>query len=229
MTVTELITSSLRLINVGQPGETPNTDELTDGLATLNQLIDNWRALHPLVFVMRTETFPLTAGNGTYTIGTGGDFDSDRPVKIESAGVIQSNGLRTDLALVTSKMFASIPEKSAQAMQPLVLYIDNDYPLAKIQLNPIPKLGTTTLELVMWTDLAFFALTDVVDMPPAYLKAIRYNLAVDLAPEYEREPSPLVITEAQKALAAISGLNIANFAAQEDPPPPPPAPPPQAA
>jgi hypothetical protein len=41
------------------------------------------------------------------------------------------NGLRTDLALVTSKMFASIPEKSA-SMQPLVLYIDNDYPLAKI-------------------------------------------------------------------------------------------------
>jgi hypothetical protein len=221
MTVIELITSSLRLINVGQPGETPSTDELNDGLETLNQLIDNWRALHPLVFVKRTETFPLTAGNGVYTIGTGGDLDTGRPVKIESAGVIQDNGLRTDLALVTSKMFASIPEKSAQAMQPLVLYIDNDYPLAKIQLNPVPKLSTTTLELVMWTDLAFFALSDTVDMPPAYLKAIRYNLAVDLAPEYEREPSPLVITEAQKSLAAISGLNIANFAAQEDPPPPP--------
>lgn len=228
MTVAELITSALRLINVGQPGETPNTDELNDGLATLNQLIDNWRALHPLVFTTRTETFPLTAGTAVYTIGAGGDLDTGRPVKIQSAGVIQDNGLRTDLQLVTSKMFASIPEKSAQAKQPLVLYIDNDYPLAKIQLNPVPILSTTVLELVMWKDIAFFALTDTVDMPPAYLKAIRYNLAVDLAPEYEREPSPLVITEAQKSLAAIGGLNISNFAAQEDPPPPP-APPPAAA
>ena len=228
MTVTELIISSLRLINVGQPGETPNVDELTDGLITLNTLIDNWRALHPLVYTKRTETFPLTAGQAVYTIGTGGDFDTGRPVKIESAGVIQENELRTDLALVTSKMFASIPEKSAEAKQPLVLYIDNDWPLAKIQLNPVPKLSTTTLELVMWLDLPTFALDDDVDLPPAYLKAIRYNLAVDLAPEYEREPSPLVITEAQKSLGAVSGLNIANFAAQEDPPPPP-APPQQPA
>jgi hypothetical protein len=224
MTVIELITSSLRLINVGQPGETPNTDELTDGLATLNQLIDNWRALHPLVFTKRTEAYPLTAGQGTYTIGAGGDLDTGRPVKIESAGIIQENTLRTDLTLVTSKMFASIPEKSAEAMQPLVLYIDNDYPLAKIQLNPVPKLSTTILELVMWTDLQFFVIDDDVDMPPAYLKAIRYNLAVDLAPEYEREPSPLVISEAQKSLAALAGLNLSNFAAQEDPPAPPPAP-----
>jgi hypothetical protein len=224
MTVIELITSSLRLINVGQPGETPNADELVDGLITLNTLIDNWRALHPIVYTKRTETFTLTAGQGNYTIGAGGDFDTERPVKIESAGVIQDNGLRTDLTLVTSKMFASIPEKSAEAMQPLVLYIDNDYPIAKIQLNPVPKLSTTTLELVMWSDLMPFELADVFDMPPAYLKAIRYNLAVDLAPEYEREPSPLVISEAQKSLAALAGLNLSNFAAQEDPPAPPPAP-----
>jgi hypothetical protein len=74
-------------------------------------------------------------------------------------------------------------------------------------------------------DLAYFALSDTVDMPPAYLKATGTTRGVDLAPEYEREPSPLVITEAQKSLAAISGLNIANFAAQEDLPStaPPPA------
>jgi hypothetical protein len=45
------------------------------------------------------------------------------------------NGLRPTWHW-SPKMFASIPEKSAQAMQPLVLYIDNDYLIAKIQLNP---------------------------------------------------------------------------------------------
>jgi hypothetical protein len=35
MTVIELITSSAP-VNVGQPGGTPSTDELNDGLDTLN-------------------------------------------------------------------------------------------------------------------------------------------------------------------------------------------------
>jgi hypothetical protein len=70
------------------------------------------------------------------------DFNTERPVKIQSAGVIYgdpSQGLRKNLKLISSKEFAVLPEKSALALQPIVLYNDNDYPLIRMCLWPTPE------------------------------------------------------------------------------------------
>lgn len=46
------------------------------------------------------------------------------------------------------------------------------------------------------------ATTDYL-LPPSFERAIRYNLAVELAPAYDAIPSALVVDQAQKTLANV--------------------------
>lgn len=46
------------------------------------------------------------------------------------------------------------------------------------------------------------ATTDYL-LPPAFSRAIRYNLAVELAPAYDAVPSALIVDQAQKTLADV--------------------------
>ncbi len=295
MTNQDLITSSLRLIGVLPAGQTPNPEELSDSRDVLNAMLAEWNTQGLQIFAIRHETFPLVAGTQSYTIGEGGVFDTERPVKIQSAGIVQSNGLRSPLELINSERWAGIPEKAVSAVQPLQLYNDNAYPLANLRLWPKPS-GTPSLDLAMWQELKTFssyAYTDLVidgalntkvssaarpltaadvgkylnvtggtgfteqrvkilsvlagvatcdkalgtvgstggsadldedfDFPPGYFKAIRYNLAVDLAPEFRRDVQPAVADIARQSKGELIALNVSNRAATEAPPTPPPA------
>ena len=50
--------------------------------------------------------------------------------------------------------------------------------------------------------------SDTVSVPPGYADAIRYNLAVKLAPEWGRTITPEVAEMARTSKAAIQRLNL---------------------
>jgi hypothetical protein len=295
MTWTDIVTSALVLINEATPGETLNPDEAFDGGNVFNALLAAWNLVEEHVFVVSNYQAALTASTGSYQIGVGATspgFNTIRPVKIESAGVILG-GVRTPLEIINSTKWAAINDKAATALVPSLLYNDNNYPLATLNLWPRPS-GTPTLDLFFWgefTSVTNYKYTDLVvdatnanqvtsagrpftsadignfinvgnqvfgftpgryainsvatgkatlsanvgttgttggigtydstaDFPPGYLKAIRYNLAVDLAPEYGRSPDPSVMQIAGASLAALRALNESNELGTEQPPAP---------
>ena len=221
-TTQDIVTGALRLLGVGAGDETPATEDSAIGLYALNELLNSWNAQHWSVYTIVNRQKVLTPGTGSYTIGTGGAINVARPVKIESAGIIQPGGLRTDLAIVPSAGWAKIPEKTAQAKQPLHLYNDGDYPLSKLYLWPAPA-NASTLDLYVWDELTEpLALDDDLELPPAYERCVRFNLALSLAPEFGRkaEDIPVVVQIAQSAKAELFGLNQSNSAGTEDPPQP---------
>ncbi len=144
MTVLELITAALRQIGELSPGQTPNPEEEAAGLELLNNILENWELARRKVFIIDQLFFQLSDGISEYTMGPGGDFNSYRPVKIQSANVVftdttdPKDGIAHALELVSSVNFAQIREKSLPAQRPLKLYNDNDYPLIKLYLWPVP-------------------------------------------------------------------------------------------
>uniref|UniRef100_A0A6M3J3D4 Putative tail protein n=1 Tax=viral metagenome TaxID=1070528 RepID=A0A6M3J3D4_9ZZZZ len=53
----------------------------------------------------------------------------------------------------------------------------------------------------------FDANTDDADFPPEWLRALKFNLAVEIAPEYGKEPSNTVIVKAAETKDAVSGFD----------------------
>jgi hypothetical protein len=145
MTVLALISAALRQIGELSAGQVPNDEEALAGLELLNAILESWENARRKVFIIDNLQFPLIDGVGVYTMGPGGDFDSYRPVKIQAANVIFSGdggpgeGICHPLELVPSRVWADIREKALEAQRPLRLYNNNDFPLLRLYIWPVPR------------------------------------------------------------------------------------------
>jgi hypothetical protein len=207
----DLIESALRRIGVLASGESLGATESSDALVSLNDLIDSWSTESLLIPNKIREVFPLVVGQGTYQMGSGApDFNSSRPQKIENA-LLQfpdaTNVLELPIQIVNQDEYAAILIKQLQSTIPLYLYSDGAFPNTNLNVWPVPS-TSYNLVLYSWKPLAEVAtLTTEISLPPGYSRALKYNLAIDLAPEYGKSVSPEVAAIATSSLATIKRMN----------------------
>lgn len=68
-TAQAILTRSLRLLGVIESGNSPTAEELSDGLESLNAIIETWQTDDRAYFSQVDSTFTLTTGTGQYAIG----------------------------------------------------------------------------------------------------------------------------------------------------------------
>lgn len=211
MTASDLIAASLRVIGVLASGETPTYNEQNDALKALNDLIDSWSTQQLLIPTKVREVFPLVANQQTYTMGTSGNFNTTRPQMIENA-LIQlaqnSPVLEIPMGLLTKEQYQAVILKTTVSTFPLYLYNDQAYPLSNINVWPVPNTAINNLVLYSWkplTELA--AINNALSLPPGYERALKFALAVELAPEYGRPLSDEVAVLAVESKADIKRMN----------------------
>jgi hypothetical protein len=207
-TARDIVKSALRKIAVLGQGASLNNQEAQDGLSALNMMVASWSVEGNLVFTQQFETFNIVNGQKAYTVGTGGDFNTDRVLRISSAYTTQ--GTQDYLLTRYNKdEYAAIYDKDTLGI-PSIYYFDANYPLANLTLYPVP-VGVQKITLVDENALTGFASLDTVfAMPAEYEEALIYNLAIRLAPEYEREALPSVVKIAAKSKKIVESQNSRN-------------------
>lgn len=211
MTGGDLIASSLRLIGVLASGETPSGPESADALLILQQMIDEWQTERLNIFTINILEFPLVQGQQTYTLGVGGNFNTTRPAFIQRMSVVwlanPAQPLELPLEMLTDASWQAVPVKIINSTLPVYVYDDGAYPLRNLNFWPIPTV-VDNVRIYGWQPLLTFPdLTTDIQFPPGYAKAIRYNLAVDLAPEFGRQVPPEVSVMAGLSKAHIKIIN----------------------
>lgn len=210
-TVRDLIRGSLRLVGAIATGETPSADELSDAFSVLNDMVESWSTERLLVFEKVRREFSLVAGTASYTIGTGGTFNAPRPIRIENAAIEDQSASPTveyPIEVLNREKWDRIPTKDLQSTIPAKLFIDDAYPLATITLYPVPTVANK-LVIYPWEVItAFSSVSATVSLPPGYARALRYNLAVELAPEYGKALDPKTLDIAAESKANIKRANI---------------------
>lgn len=207
-TVAEIIRGSLRVLGVLAASESPKAADEADALSTLNDMLDSWAGERLTLFATLRSTHSLVSGLTPHTIGTGGTFNTTRPVRIERASLIPqlATGTEIPLDLLTDAKWQTTQGKDSEG-KPTALWVENSYPLMKLHLWPIP-VNTDTLVLYSWLQLGRFASAAVdFDMPPGYARAIRFNLAKELAPEYGVALSGEAMDIANESKAMVKRLN----------------------
>jgi len=215
-----IISDALRLIGQVHPGQTPADAELAEGLLVLNALLDSWSIERLNIIVVGSALYDLVTATGAYTIGPGGTFNQARPIKIERANIkVVDGGAATHwlrlgpLGLLTAKEWAAIIEPGATATVPEALYYDHAFPLGNINLWPVPVFTGTApkIELFYWNALTAFPDLNTTDvsLAPGYDAALKYNLALVLAPRHGVAPPQAVVAAAAETKAAIRALNVA--------------------
>lgn len=207
----DIITGAAKKIGVIFKSEVLDDDEANDGLITLNDMLDTWSNDNLTTFSYTLENFPLT-GAASYTIGTGGNFNTSRPINIVTA-VVRIGTIDYDLAPITEEQYQlDIAFKGITLQIPKFITYDNGYPLGIIKMYAVPTAGGT-LYLQSNKPLSnLSALTTAVDLPPGWKRALIYNLAIDIAPEYGAEVPAQVQQIAKSSLAAIKRSTAINNA-----------------
>lgn len=221
-TALDLISASMKLINALAAGETLRAEDSADALDRLNDLLEAWRLERLLVYNVSRLTFPLVAGTQLYTIGTGGTFNTDRPVWIDSAKLEFNHGtvnqFELPLTMFTDQQWAEVSMKAMASSFPTGVWFNQSYPLAELRFWPIPSQADLYVALMLpQIIISPVSLTTVMALPPGYQKALRYNLAVELAPEFGVPLDPMVYKLAKDTKAAIANQNDSPVELRLDP------------
>jgi hypothetical protein len=213
VTAQTIINKSLRLLGVLASGETTTADEAQDSLYSLNSIIDSFSANPQYYFCTQAESFLLTNGQGTYTIGNDPDasppanFVTNRPIRIVGAFVRISN-VDTPLALITEQYWTNITNKSALGAPTKLLYRPN-LPYGQILLYPAPNTSTYTLVIKAERMIGEYAtLVSTQYLPPGYQRLLELSLAMELAPEYGTQVKPEILANLRADLDSLIRTNI---------------------
>lgn len=219
-TVAELIRGAFKTLGVLAAEETPTAAEETDALGTLNDLLDSWAGESLVLFAALRSTYTLVPLAQPHTIGVGGTFNVTRPTRIERASLAQVDGSLVTkeypLQILSDAEWQAIGDKSGIGT-PQVLWVESSYPLMQLRFLPRPIAADT---LVLYTSQQlgrFTATSDNFDFPPGYARAIRTNLALELAPEYGVSASAELANNASESKATLKRMNQRPSYLRSDP------------
>lgn len=215
-TAQDLIERSMRMLGILGSGVSATSQERTDALALLNELIESWNNEGLMIYEESREEYTLTPSLNPHTIGSGGTFNTTRPLRILDASYIAQD-YEFPIRVLTKEEWQTIPDKTSTSSRPSALWYEAEYPLGKIWLYPVPA-AADKLALYLWKQLdAALTLGTSLSLPPGYLRALRFNLAVELAPEFGVATPEWVAAIARESKAAIKAQNIKPQAMEIDP------------
>lgn len=208
-TAGDQINSALRLLGVLAEGETPSAATSQDALFALNQMIDSWNTERLSVFSTQDQVFSWLPGLKTRSLGPTGDFVGNRPILIDDATYFRdpASNISYGIKLINQQQYDGIAVKTVTSTYPQVMWVNMEYPNITMTVYPVP---TKTLEfhIVSVNELTTPAnLATTLAFPPGYLRAFRYNLACELAPEFGMEPPPTVVRIAMASKRNLKRIN----------------------
>lgn len=207
-TAGDIIYGALRLIGQLAEGEVPSADTAQDALAAMNMMIDSWSTERLAVYATQDQVFTWPAGQAVRTLGPTGNFVGLRPVLLNDATYyVDPQGLSFMPAIINEAEYNAIVLKTVTSTYPQVIYAEASNPNATYSVYPVPT------EALVWHFISVLPLSQPATLgtelvfPPGYLRAFRYNLACELAPEFGVEPSPQVTRVAMVSKRNLKRIN----------------------
>jgi hypothetical protein len=210
-TVGDIIRSSMRKIGVLAAGEPLPADEGDDALETFRDMVSAWSLETLLVPVVGVVTHPLSSGASEYTIGIYPEpkpvplpvthIETARPERIIAAFIRDLYGTDYILEIIDTNTFSRISQKT-NGSRPSRFWIRQGWPLNELLFESVPYADEELhLEVIQPLSeiLPAADLTEVINLPPGYQRALEYNLAIDLSDEWGKQVSPTI------AIVAVEG------------------------
>jgi hypothetical protein len=208
-TASELINGALRLLGVLAEGEVPSASTADDALVAMQQMIDSWSTERLSIFTTQEQVFTWPAGSLSRTLGPTGNFVGNRPILLDDSTyfIDPASGISYGIKIINQQQYDGIAVKTVTSSFPQVMWINTNYPDVDLHVYPVP---TRALE---WHFISVdpldqpATLSTIIAFPPGYLRAFRYNLACEIAPEFGVEPSPQVQRIAMTSKRNLKRIN----------------------
>lgn len=213
--VQNLIWKAFSKLGVTDNGVVTDSQMMNDAFVDLNIMLDEYAA--DSIFCMGSvmASFALTAGKASYTIGTGGDFNTPMPLKITDAFIRDAADVDYSLNIISESEWADIPTKAIDESMPGTLWYSlgapqQATPLGTIRLAPIPSEADTLWIGEQNVITEFVNLTATITFLPIYYAFLLWNLAKRLIPDYPTATElqvQMILKMADETMKRLETLN----------------------
>lgn len=200
-TALQIITDTAKLIGAIRKGEALAADEAADGLISLNDMLSSWANDGLLVPYRTWENFSISAAS-SYSIGSGQTLNTVKPLDIKSA-FIRSSAIDYYIDPLLDEQYERIPDKSTTSPFPDYFNYDNGHPYGVLRFYPQLSASAALYLLTEKPLTSFASLSTTVDLPPGWNRALKYNLAPEIEPQYGGGVSDSVMRIAAQSLSAV--------------------------
>ena len=213
----DLITDALRDLTVLEGDETPESSDLRDGLRRLKDMLAHWSIQGYLVPGQSKveHTFAATPSGTTFTVGPTnvdsppdivGTFTDLDTILHYREGDEQTQGLR--VLKVDANFLAASSSPVGADLRPTHFTFDPAHPNAILALDGGIMAGDV-LTLIGYGYLVPNTITQETeqDLPDEYAYAIRWNLVLELAPQFGHRPEREIHMRARDAKAYLKQRN----------------------
>jgi hypothetical protein len=205
-TVLTLVNNALQELGVYGAGETVSADDAALCLEALNDILEAWRLENLYIYDTQEVTAALPAATTSRTIGTGGQFNVERPVRLEDGCFVRVGTLDYPLDVVSKADYNDLTLKTLDGPWPRVCVYDAAYPTGTVSFYPR---GACTVHLLVQVILsAFTATTNTFAMPPGYKRALELTLAEEVAAKFQKQASPATARRAMNARRVLKRSNL---------------------
>ncbi|MFW1971074.1 hypothetical protein [Acinetobacter bereziniae] len=192
MKVRDLVHASARAIGIIASGENMTDAELSDAVSSLNMLLGQWSTSRDYVFSTQDIEIDLS-GNSLYQV---------------EANLISDNAKLNDEEI---KIYRDITQNKPKNCIEYTKVL-NGYEL----LVPQKFTGKLTIQSLISPQFPLKALDDLT-VPDEYFRAIKYALAIELAPEYQLPITPDVQQQYQQAMRIMHRAQSTPTPVKPDP------------
>lgn len=209
LTRTQVIDAALRVIGVIRSGDTVTNDSNleTDCAQALNIMLKSWHNLGMPLWNRKEVVVPLIAYQKNYTVNyPGGNINIAPPIRIVDAFRTDlASNTDTEVSIIDRDEYDLLSSKASNGVTTEIFYDFQDVPVgtqSNVFVWPtVTSNSSVNLHLIYhkgYDDMD--AAANNLDFPQAWFAAVKYNLAVNLAPEFGRQVSPDLRQLAEKSL-----------------------------
>lgn len=218
VTVNALLVAALQRLLSG--GDLPAPDDLATALLRLNDLIDAWKIEGLTVFTLSRILWTITTAT-SYTVGSTGTIVIDRPTNASELRFALLNnsatpGFEIPMVNLTEQEYQSLAIKGLTSTYPQGFYYNPTSPLGTLSPYPVPSGSLLQGVLYAPAPAGEVGLYDTLTLPQGYRRFYRDTLAVELAPDFDMEPSQVLLQSAIDAKAMVKRSNVRMVELQND-------------
>ena len=198
ITAAQIIEDALIEIGALAAGETVNSNDEAMALRELNRMVKHWQVSgYNLWTRERIEITLVDKGTNadkgtdvdpyTLTAGSGEDFNTFRPLRIESMRYEDNNGFQRPMEQISRQEYDDLPQKDS-GNTPTLFHYDPQLTTGELYIWPLLQdglSGTHKLILTVQRPIEDFdATSNNPDFPQEWYETLVYGLAARLAPKF---------------------------------------------
>lgn len=205
-TIGQLIKAAYANLGIVDLKSDISPEQYEQGLNSLNAMLGGFSRKRLNLQGTFDESFTLINGQATYTIGSGLEFNTTRPIEIISAFIRDSNGTDYPILVTTQGQYDQIAVKTVTGLPERILFNPRT---SVATLYPVPDDAYTLQWRAQKLITSFAAIEDVITLPEEYEELLEYNLSIRLAPKSN--------VDTPQEVAAIASSSLANFTMAVEP------------